>query len=349
MKITGPCTLVRATLISGLLAMVLPGAVASALAQNVENPPTRSIRLSTKEVTDPDVAVSSDGRWLVFTALGHLFQVPTTGGAAKQLTFGPYYDAAPAISPDGTSVAFISDRETLSQGNVFVLDVAGGRIRRLTNEFWADRPAWSPDGKSIAFLSYQLLGPTGDYWFVVPKGLRSQVRRVGVADGTVASLSEPGFARAVAFLTDGRPVWSEVEVESEKAPAMSRLAVATQAGQPTTALMVEGVADRIGVDPGDGGGLYLRLYEAASPVKNLVPQRERLAYLPLGRGGAHQTVTGLLSGPEGSAQRVEDRGQGARLPRATVESAAATGVWRRQRLDLPGRPGQALAGRRRHR
>ena len=115
MKIPGPCTLVRATLISGLLAMVLPGAVASALAQNVENPPTRSIRLSTTEVTDPDVAVSSDGRWLVFTALGHLFQLSTTGGSAKQLTFGPYYDSAPAISPDGTSVAFISDRETLAR------------------------------------------------------------------------------------------------------------------------------------------------------------------------------------------------------------------------------------------
>jgi Tol biopolymer transport system component len=283
---------------------------ASAVAQDVKDPPTRSITISTKEVTDPDVAVSPDGRWLVFTALGHLFQLPTTGGAAKQLTFGPYYDSAPAISPDGTSVAFISDRETLSQGNVSVLDIASGRIRRLTNEFWADRPAWSPDGKSIAFLSYELLGPTGDYWFVVPKGLRSQVRQVGVADGKVAVLSEPGFARAVAFLTDGRPVWSEVELESEKEPAISRLAVATQAGQPTTALMVEGVADRIGVDP---GGLYLRLYEAASPMKNLFPQRERLAYLPLGRRSADQTVTGLLSGPERSAQGVEDRGEGARV------------------------------------
>jgi dipeptidyl aminopeptidase/acylaminoacyl peptidase len=252
-----------------LVVLFVTPATAQAQGQGLESAPTRAIRITTKEVTDPDVAVSADGRLLVFTALGHLFQLSTTGGSAKQLTFGPYYDSAPAISPDGTSVAFISDRETQSQGNVFVLDITNGRIRRLTNEFWADRPAWSPDGKSIAFLSYQLLGPTGDYWFVVPKGLRSQVRRVGVADGKVAVLSEPGFARAVAFLTDGRPVWSEVELESEKEPAMSRLAVATQTGQSTAALMVEGVADRIGVDPGDGGGLYLRLYEVASPLKNL--------------------------------------------------------------------------------
>ena len=70
---------------------------------------------------------------------------------------GPYYDSAPAISPDGMSVAFISDRETLSQGNVFVLDVASGRIRRLTNELWVDRPAWSPDGKIIAFVARSIL------------------------------------------------------------------------------------------------------------------------------------------------------------------------------------------------
>ena len=283
-------------------------------AQGPGDPPTRSVRITSSEVTDPDVAVSPDGKWMIITALGHLFRLSTAGGPTQQLTSGPYYDAAPAISPDGRSVAFISDRETTSQGNVFVLEIASGRIVRLTDEFWADRPAWSPDGESIAFLSYQLLGPTGDYWFVVPGGLKSQVKRVSVADRTVETLSESGYARAVAFLADGRPVWAEVDSESQKkAPAMSRLEVSTQTGRVTTALTVEGVVDRIGVDPGDGGGLYLRLYEAASPVKNLFPQRERLAYVPLGGSGARQTVTGLLSGPEDLAHNVEDRGEGARV------------------------------------
>jgi len=277
------------------------------------DPPTRSVRITSSEVTDPDVAVSPDGKWMVVTALGHLFRLSTSGGPTQQLTSGPYYDAAPAISPDGTSVAFISDRETTSQGNVFVLEIASGRIVRLTNEFWADRPAWSPDGKSIAFLSYQLLGPTGDYWFVVPGGLKSQVKRASVADGTVETLSEPGYARAVAFLADGRAIWAEVEPESKKTPAMSRLEVSSQTGGVTTALTVEGAVDRIGVDPGNSSGLYLRLYEVASPVKNLFPQRERLAYVPLGGSGGRQTVTGLLSGSEDLARNVEDRGEGARV------------------------------------
>jgi hypothetical protein len=40
---------------------------------DLESGPTRLIRITTKEVTDPDVAVSFDGKWLIFTALGHLF------------------------------------------------------------------------------------------------------------------------------------------------------------------------------------------------------------------------------------------------------------------------------------
>jgi len=300
-----------AALIGALLAIALPGAVAPARAQGVESPHTRSIRIATKEVTDPDVAVSADGSWLVFTALGHLFQLPAAGGATKQLTSGPFYDAAPAISPDGTKVAFISDRKLRSQGNVFVLYIASGQIRQLTDEFWVDRPVWSPDGKSLAFLSYQRIGPVSNYLFVGPQLLKSQVRRVRLADGKVETLTQPGFVHAVAFLADGRPVWSVVEPETTGKPAMSRLEVLSQKGEVATALTVEGVVDRIAVDSGDARGLYLRLYQTAA-VSAIAPQPEHLAYVTLSDGGP-RTVTGLLSRPADATHAVEERGAGARV------------------------------------
>lgn len=179
---------------------------APASAQNVEDRSTRLITISTKELTDPDIAVSPDGRWLVFTALGHLFQLPTRGGTAKQLTFGPYYDSSPAISPDGARVAFISDRMVSSQDNLFVLDLATGQIHQLTDEAWVDRPVWSPDGNSLAFLSYEPVGPLGNYWFVGPKTMKTQVRRIGLADRKPETLTEAGFVHAVAFLADGRRI-----------------------------------------------------------------------------------------------------------------------------------------------
>ena len=61
----------------------------------------RTIEFETTEVTSPDIAISPDGEWLIFTILGHLFRVPVEGGTAEQLTFGPYYDTKPAVSPDG--------------------------------------------------------------------------------------------------------------------------------------------------------------------------------------------------------------------------------------------------------
>jgi hypothetical protein len=62
---------------------------------------TRSLQIQTTEVTRPNVAVSPDGDWLIFTALGHLFHLSTRGGTAEQLAFGPYFDSDPAVSLDG--------------------------------------------------------------------------------------------------------------------------------------------------------------------------------------------------------------------------------------------------------
>lgn len=273
---------------------------------------TRSITISTEELTDPDVAASLDGRWLVFTALGHLFQLPTMGGPAKQLTFGPYYDSAPAISPDGKQVAFISDRDVSSQGNVFVLEVASGQIRQLTDEMWVDRPSWSPDGKSIAFLRYDAVGPLGNYWFVGPRMLETQVCRIGLAGGKLETLTESGFMHAVAFLHDGRPVWSVVTTETKDSPATSRLEVLSENGQVTTVLTIEGVVDRVAVDPGNDRGAYLRLYKSAAPLSGAVPQPERFAYVTLA-DGRNATIAGLLDPQADLADAVETRDDGTRV------------------------------------
>ena len=76
-----------------------------------------TVEFETTEVTDPDLTVSPDGETLVFTMLGHLFRLPADGGQAEQLTFGPYWDSEPAFSPDGRSLAFVSDRDPTNRSS----------------------------------------------------------------------------------------------------------------------------------------------------------------------------------------------------------------------------------------
>jgi len=61
-------------------------------------------------------------------------------------------DTAPALSPDGSQVAFMSQRD--GNWEVYVIKADGTGLQRLTTDPAEDGlPAWSPDGQVLAFLS----------------------------------------------------------------------------------------------------------------------------------------------------------------------------------------------------
>ncbi len=65
---------------------------------------------------------------------------------------GARHSAYPAWSPDGSSIAFTSDRD--GRVDIYVMNADGSGVRRLTNDAaWSLIPAWSPDGSRIAFTS----------------------------------------------------------------------------------------------------------------------------------------------------------------------------------------------------
>jgi TolB protein len=67
------------------------------------------------------------------------------------MTRDPASDREPAFSPDGTKLAFASNRH--GNWEIYVLD-ADRKVTRLTNNQFEDRnPVWSPDGTQIAFHS----------------------------------------------------------------------------------------------------------------------------------------------------------------------------------------------------
>jgi tricorn protease len=100
-----------------------------------------------------DADLSPKGERVLFSARGDIFTAPVEHGPTRNLTRTPgAHDKAPAWSPDGTKVAFISDASgeeeiwTVAQDGSSAPEqiTTGGKAFRFD-------PRWSPDGKRIAF------------------------------------------------------------------------------------------------------------------------------------------------------------------------------------------------------
>ncbi len=134
-----------------------------------------------------DIRYKADGvhHLLVGRGYAHLFVtavpgVATAPGAARQLTSGDWDDSGPAWSPDGTALAFTSnrtpDRDRNNHSDLWVVSVVAGEPRALTASVGpTSLPAWSPDGRTIAYLGHTNPEPYGRYanagvWTVAADG-----------------------------------------------------------------------------------------------------------------------------------------------------------------------------------
>jgi dipeptidyl aminopeptidase/acylaminoacyl peptidase len=77
--------------------------------------------------------------------------VGSDGKGARKLTDGVEDNYGPEFSPDGETVAFLSNRDD-DIDNLFVISSRGGKMRKLTEEeLPVKRFAWSPAGDRIAY------------------------------------------------------------------------------------------------------------------------------------------------------------------------------------------------------
>jgi Tol biopolymer transport system component len=110
---------------------------------------TRTLTFTATEGTWISLAISPDGRTLVFELLGDLYTLPITGGEATRITSGQGYDMQPSFSPDGKRIVFVSDRN--GSENLWLADATGGAAHALTTgerENYVS-PVWTPDGQYV--------------------------------------------------------------------------------------------------------------------------------------------------------------------------------------------------------
>ena len=90
----------------------------------------------------------------------HLWLFDVDAKKGETLTRGPFDDSAPAWSPDGTRLAFVSHRrgpdpDRDENSDVYAIDAKAGAEPRLLTAFEGTdggHPAWSPDGRFVAYL-----------------------------------------------------------------------------------------------------------------------------------------------------------------------------------------------------
>jgi TolB protein len=148
----------------------------------------------------------------------HLFayhpHAPTPKGPFTRLTSGPWDDIQPSFSPDGSQVAFASNRS--GQWDLYLLDILDGKIIRLTQtQEWDGGPVFSPDGLWIAHETYTVSEEAGAP--AEGEGLESLagenrpnleifIRPVDASQPPVQLTRDPGADHSPAWAPGGRQI-----------------------------------------------------------------------------------------------------------------------------------------------
>ena len=148
-------------------AQARPPSVQAAAAVQPAPPPEALTRLAPMDVfalqyaADPQIA--PDGRRIVYVRqqadvmtdkrVSNLWLIDVDGKVDRALTTGSFSDSSPRWSPDGTRLAYISDRDGKPQ--IYVRWMDTGETAKLTSLQGAPSAiSWSPDGRLISFASF---------------------------------------------------------------------------------------------------------------------------------------------------------------------------------------------------
>jgi TolB protein len=170
-------------------------------------------------------APTPDGRWLAYCRVlrqeRSLWVAPTEGGMPRELLQHTSLSLHPAWSPDGTRLAFVSDRD--GRQHLYVVAARDGTVigepERLTEGAVTDSfPTWSPDGQSLGFIREQ--GAQSEAWLLPLNGVAPARRLTVNARARCARFEPDGRALLVSGWWGGRSV-TLMRVPAEGGPAQA--------------------------------------------------------------------------------------------------------------------------------
>jgi len=188
--------------------------------------PARTLDYQVSSGTFMSLAVSPDGKTILFDMLGEIYAMPAKGGGAVPVATGMAFEVQPTFSPDGKWIAYVSDRS--GGDNVWIARTDGSGARRISNEddgAVRTSPEWSADGKSVYVSRYRIRIDRYELWrhpidggpgeLVAPAKLKADAPRAAWQSTLGASASRDGkylyYARRTGDLSFDEPVpWTIV-------------------------------------------------------------------------------------------------------------------------------------------
>jgi len=247
--------------------------------------PVTKIAFDTSEGTWMNLDVSPDGTRIVFDLLGDIYTMPIEGSGSRpatRLTSGPAFDMQPRFSPDGTRIAFTSDREGL--WTIWTMDVEGKDAKQISRErrWFVNSPTWSPDGQYVYarrhFVKERSLG-AGEIWMYHASGL-SDGLQVTERAGWQKDNGEPAISPDGRYLYYSKDVTPGTTFEYNKDPNGTIYAIIRRdlvTGRERRAVSVQGGSVTPRVSP-DGRTLaYVRRVRLKSALylRDLASGRDR--------------------------------------------------------------------------
>jgi Tol biopolymer transport system component/DNA-binding winged helix-turn-helix (wHTH) protein len=233
-------------------------------------PPER-IELAGNTAMFPAAALAADRLAFTRGILDEDVYALEASGSARPIARSSVFDGHAKFSPDGSKVAFCSDR-TSDATEVWLASADGSHAEQLTRGpgRFQCAPSWSPDGKSIAFESRDANG-------------ESQIYAIGVD------------VRQPALLTTGRgdrrmPSWSRtgewIYFSSDQGTGRDIWRVRRDGGSPER--VTESGSGLAGAEAADGATL---LYLGPRPPRLHEPVDAPLLARSLGGGAAREVIS----------------------------------------------------------
>jgi Tol biopolymer transport system component len=234
--------------------------------------PERHFRFDESQGTWMSLDISPDGQTIVFELLGDLYAMPIAGGEAHCIACGLPFDSQPVYSPDGRSIAFISDRS--GNDNLWISAQDGSsprQISHLDDNTVFISPAWSAGGSAIYVSRFKPDINAFELWrYPVDGSNPEQITHAKYAPDTPKEFR--GNALGAALSPDGRYLYYEAKTglgfdDDVTFPLWHIVRRDLKTGQELTVVNAQGSAFRPAIAPDGKQLVYATRYHGQTGLR----------------------------------------------------------------------------------